>query len=218
MGTLQTRLFKLGRKLANVEEFDSVGQNNLVTSIEEEDGTLAMYSTHLKGDPAQLFVFEVYASEEAYQTHASSAQFKAYVEMASTSLTNREVISVAPELMLEKETPLRVVSGSPVAPRLARITVPQEHDEAFREAVFTNMRASIAQEDGVLVMYAATLADEPTNWVFWEVSASEEAYAAHRDTDHFKAYIEATKELVSEKELIPLTPDTLVNKGTLGNE
>lgn len=218
MSTLITRLFRLERDLAQSKRFDEVGERNLFTSIEQEPGTLAMYATHMADDASVCYVFEVYAGQDAYEVHANAPHFKAYVQMAADVLTGREVISVVPELMLEKKTPLRVVSGSPVAPRLARITVPQEHDEAFREAVFANMRASIAQEDGVLVMYAATLADEPTKWVFWEVYASEEAYAAHRDTDHFKAYIEATKELVSEKELIPLTPDTLVNKGTLGNE
>lgn len=214
MGTLQTRLFKLGRKLADVEEFDSVGQNNLVTSIEEEDGTLAMYSTHLKGDPAQLFVFEVYASEEAYQTHASSAQFKAYVEIASTSLTNREVISVAPELMLEKEGLLEILDGS-CAPRCCFVTILEERLEAFREAVFKNMRVSIEQEPGVLVLYATSLVDDPLRWIFWEVYASEEAYATHRETDHFKTYIEATRDDLSAKELIELSADCVVSKGSL---
>lgn len=218
MSTLITRLFRLERDLAQSKRFDEVGEKNLFTSIETEPGTLAMYATHMAEDASTCYVFEVYASQEAYEVHANAPHFKAYVAMAADVLTGREVISVTPELMLEKPEPLRVTSGNPAAPRLARITVPAEHDTAFREAVFANMRTSIAKEDGVLVMYAATLVDEPTKWVFWEVYASEEAYAAHRDTEHFKAYIEATKDLVSEKELIALTPDTLVNKGSLGNE
>ena len=88
-------------------------------------------------------------------------------------------------------------------------------DVAFRDAVFTNMRASVAEEPGVLAMYAVTLADDPTTWYFWEVYASEESYAAHRETAHFKTYIAATADLVSDKELTPLVPDTLVNQGGL---
>lgn len=214
MSTLQTRLFKLGRDLSNREEFDRVGEHNLVTSIRQEDGTLAMYSTHLPDDPAMCYVFEVYASEDAYQVHASSDQFKAYVAMASTTLTSREVFSVVPELMVEKSDGLMITDGN-ASPRCCFVTILPNKLDAFREAVFANMRASVAKEPGVLVLYAASMADDPLRWVFWEVYASEEAYDAHRQTDHFKAYISATADCLSSKELIPLAADTLVSKGVL---
>ena len=214
MSTLQTRLFRLGRDLANEEEFNKVGEHNLVTSIKVEDGTLAMYSTHLPDDPSMCYVFEVYASEEAYQVHAASPQFKAYVSMASTTLTSREVFSVVPELMLEKAEPLMVTDGS-ASPRCCFVQILPEKLEAFREAVFANMRTSVATEPGVLVLYAASMADDPLSWVFWEVYASEEAYAAHTSTDHFKAYIAATADCLASKELVPLAADTLVSKGEL---
>lgn len=214
MSTLQTRLFKLGRSLSNLEEFNSVGESNLVTSIRDEEGTLAMYSTHLPDDPSMCYVFEVYASEDAYQVHASSAQFKAYVEMAATTLTSREILSVKPELMLEKDEPLLVTDGS-AAPRCCFVTILPEKLDKFREAVFANMRTSVAEEPGVLVLYATSLVDDPLRWVFWEVYASEEAYAAHTATDHFKAYIAATADCLGEKELVSLAADTLASKGTL---
>jgi quinol monooxygenase YgiN len=77
------------------------------------------------------------------------------------------------------------------------------------------MRKAIEVEPGVLVMYATTLADNPNRWVFWEVYASAEAYAAHRDAQHFKDYIAATEDIVAGKEFFVLTADTLVNKGSL---
>jgi quinol monooxygenase YgiN len=98
---------------------------------------------------------------------------------------------------------------------MARLVVSKGHGAAFREAVFANMRASVGEEEGVLSMYAVTLADDASVWYFWEVYASEEAYAAHRETDHFKAYIAATAGLTTAKELTPLVADTLVNQGGL---
>lgn len=215
MGKLITRLFRLERDLAGRQEFDEVGADNLNTSIEQEPGTLAMYATHVPDAPQTCYVFEVYADDDAYQVHAAAPNFKAYVAMASKVLTGREVIAVRPALMVEKPQPLRITAEDGAAPRLARITVPTEHDAAFRAAVFANMRTSVEQEEGVLVMYAATLQDDPTQWVFWEVYASEQAYQAHRETDHFKRYIAETADLVSSKELIPLAADTLVSKGLL---
>ena len=214
MSALQTRLFKLGRKLSNREEFDKVGESNLVSSIQGEPGTLAMYSTHLPDDPAMCYVFEVYASEEAYNVHASSPQFKAYVEMAATTLTTREVFLVEPELMLEKSEPLLVTDGN-AAPRCCFVTIRPDKLDKFREAVFTNMRTSVESEPGVLVLYAAHMADDPLRWVFWEVYASEDAYASHVQTEHFKTYIAATADCLDSKELVALAADTLASKGTL---
>ena len=210
-----TRLFRLVADPTQLDRFGSVGEQNLMTSITNEPGTLSMNATHLPADASVNYVFEIYADQAAYEVHAASPQFKAYGTMASEVLTGRAVYSCNPQLLLEKPEALRATSASAVAPRLARVVVPAENDVAFRDAVFTNMRASVAGEPGVLAMYAVTLADDPTTWYFWEVYASEESYAAHRETAHFKTYIAATADLVSDKELTPLVPDTLVNQGGL---
>lgn len=214
MSTLQTRLFKLGRKMDNIDEFNRVGENNLVTSIENEPGTLAMFSTHLADDEAMCYVFEVYESEEAYQVHASSPQFKAYVAMAADNLTTREVCAVNPELMIEKPGLLKVTDGN-AAPRCCFVQILPDKLETFRNAVFANMRTSVEQEPGVLYLYATSFANDPLHWVFWEGYASEEAYAAHTQTEHFKTYLAATADCLSEKELVALTADCLVSKGVL---
>lgn len=209
-----TRLFKLGRKLDNTDEFDRVGEHNLVTSITNEAGTLAMYSTHLVDDPFMCYVFEVYTDEDAYQVHAASPQFKAYVAMAAENLTSREVCQVRPELMVEKAKGLRVTDGN-ASPRCCFVQILPEKLERFREAVFANMRASVESEPGVLYLYACSFADDPLHWVFWEGYTSEEAYESHRATEHFKAYIAATADCLSEKELVQLAADCLVSKGVL---
>lgn len=209
-----TRLFKLGRRLDNADEFDRVGEVNLATSIEVEPGTLAMYSTHLADDPAMCYVFEVYADDDAYQVHAASPQFKAYVAMAAENLTSREVCQVQPELMVEKAVGLRVTDGS-ASPRCCFVQILPHKVEQFREAVFQNMRTSVAAESGVLYLYACSFADDPLHWVFWEGYASEEAYEEHRATEHFKAYLSATADCLSEKKLVALAADCLVSKGML---
>ena len=42
-----------------------------------------------------------------------------------------------------------------------------------------------------------------------------EAYAAHREAQHFKDYIAATEDIVAGKEFFVPTADTLVNQGSL---
>lgn len=210
-----TRLFRLVCDEGQCDRFASVGEHNLLTSIDVEPGTLSMSASHLDSDPSVNYVFEIYRDEAAYEVHAASGQFLAFADFARTGLTDRAVYTCSPELLLEKEGGLKVTQDETICVRMARLVVPQEHGAAFREAVFANMRASVGEEEGVLSMYAVTLADDASVWYFWEVYASEEAYAVHRETDHFKAYIAATAELTTTKELTPLVADTLVNQGGL---
>ena len=102
MSTLQTRLFRLTRSLDDVASFDAVGEHNLVTSITVEDGTLAMYSTHLPADPALLYVFEVYASEEAYAAHRETKHFKDYIAATADDLYDKELVALAADCVVSK--------------------------------------------------------------------------------------------------------------------
>ena len=210
-----TRLFRLVRDMAQEERYNAVGSHNLTTSIKVEPGTLAMYGTHVPDDPSVCYVFEVYADEAAYQVHVASEHFQAFAQAAGELLTGRAVFQLEPRLMLEKPEPLFVDEPNDIEPHLVYVDVKPGADEQFLAAITANMRTAIEQEPGVLVMYAAQLADEPTRWVFWEVYADAAAYAAHRETQHFQDYLAATEDIVAGKEFQVLTADTLVNQGSL---
>lgn len=210
-----TRLFKLERVLEKRDLYDQVGANNLTTSIKVEPGTLAMYGTHVPDDPATCYVFEVYADDDAYNVHVASEHFQAFAKMAGEVLTGREVYQLNPQLLVEKNEPLFVNEPNCIESHLVYVDIKPGTEDAFLAAITANMRTAVEVEPGVLVMYAATMADRPTRWVFWEVYASADAYAAHRDTQHFKDYLTATEDLVEDKEFHVLAADTLVSQGSL---
>ena len=135
-----TRLFRLERDMAYEEAFNEVGSHNLTTSIKVEPGTLAMYSTHVPDDPKTCYVFEVYADDDAYNVHAASEQFGAFVQMAGKVLTGRAVFPVTPRLMLEKPEPLFVDGPNQIEPHLVFVDVKPGNDEAFLAAITANMR------------------------------------------------------------------------------
>ena len=210
-----TRLFRLVHDMAKDDLYSEVGTHNLLTSIEVEPGTLAMYSTHVPDDPATAYVFEVYADEDAYNVHVASEHFKAFGKMAGEVLTDRAVYQLAPQLLVEKPGLLKVNGATEIEPHLVYVDIKEGSEEAFLAAITANMRTAVEVEPGVLVMYAATMADQPTRWVFWEVYASSDAYEAHRETQHFKDYLAATEDLVTGKEFHVLAADTLVSQGSL---
>ena len=210
-----TRLFKLVRDMDKEQLYNEVGAHNLVTSIKVEPGTLAMYGTHVPDDPKTCYVFEIYADDDAYNIHVASEHFQAFAKMAGEVLVDRAVYQLIPRLLVEKAEPLLVNEPNKIEPHLVYVDVKEGGEDAFLAAITANMRTAVEVEPGVLVMYAAQLADNPSRWVFWEVYASADAYAAHREAQHFKDYIAATEDLVAGKEFHVLAADTLVSKGSL---
>jgi quinol monooxygenase YgiN len=77
------------------------------------------------------------------------------------------------------------------------IHVKPECVEAFRAATIENARNS-AQEPGVARFDFLEHADDPNRFSLWEVYKTEEAVAAHKETAHYAAWVEATKDLFAE--------------------
>ncbi|MBQ7617507.1 MAG: antibiotic biosynthesis monooxygenase [Desulfovibrio sp.] len=96
--------------------------------------------------------------------------------------------------------------------RMAKIVVKPGLLDAFLAAVTEEMRASLQAEAGVLALYCVAEKDHPEKLIFFEIYQSEEAYLAHRETPHFKKYIQLTKDLTSSKELIETVPVELQDK------
>ena len=79
------------------------------------------------------------------------------------------------------------------------IHVKPEHLDAFRKATIENARNS-AQEPGIARFDFLQSSDDPTRFSLWEVYKTEEAIAAHKQTAHFAAWVEAVADMfVSER-------------------
>lgn len=212
-------LVNLFRIAVNPEDkplLHEVGEHNLVTSHHQEPGTLAMFVAERKDQEGSYIVFEIYENEDTYAIHRASEQFNNYVTKAGPKLTDRTAIAVEPVFLKEKLPSSEWVGPDHHFLKFARVETTPEGQTAFEQSVLTNMKASLNQEDGVLAMYATRQADKPTVWYFFEVYASQKAYEAHRETNHFQTYIAETKDLVLDKELLDLTNDTSMTQGKLG--
>ena len=96
-------LFELGVRQGRAAQYDEVGRRNITTSINTEPGTLAMYSMKRQDNPNMAYMFEIYADEQAYQTHIQSAQYKAFLQASPTILTDhKKRISLEPQLLADK--------------------------------------------------------------------------------------------------------------------
>lgn len=204
--------FELETKPEEQQAIADIGRENLGISVKTEEGTLAMYHATQKNAPNLNVIVEIYQDEAAYHNHTAATHFKKFVEIAKTAVTERKVLAVEPQFLAEKQA-LTELNGNRYSVKLAEVKVKPEHTDAFKNIVLGEMYQSMQKETGVLVMYAVTLQDRPDEWRFFEIYADEGAYQRHRETAHFKAYIEQTKDMLLDKKLRELTGMTLMSKG-----
>lgn len=205
-------VFELGIKEGAEAQYDTVAEHNISTSIQNEKGTLAMYSVKQKADSNMAYMVEIYADNEAYKVHAESAQYKAFLTASPQILTeHKKRIPLNPVFLGDK----KVQQTAATRTNLVRVEVKPENNQQFARIVTAEMAQSLKAEKGVLAMYAATEQDQPNKWLFFEIYASDEAYEAHRQTPYFQDYLKQTEKMVVDKQIIEITPAYLGNKGGL---
>lgn len=209
------RLFKLKINLADREKFEKAGMINLTTSIQQEKGTLAMYSAHLDETGTENIVIESYQDEVHYQKHANSTQFKMFSDIASQAVIEKSLINLSPELLLEKTTALHELKPVRAILKITSIEIEPDRVKEFREASLSAVKRSFENEAGLLVTYIASVDGDLNQWIFGEIYRSDEDYQAHLQTMNFKKYVTDTKKMVLNKRVEEPISDVLVNQGGL---
>ena len=78
-----------------------------------------------------------------------------------------------------------------------QIHVLAEHLDAFREATLENARNS-RKEPGIVRFDLLQQADDPTRFQLIEMYRDAEAPAKHKETAHYKAWLEKAEPLMAE--------------------
>ncbi len=88
--------------------------------------------------------------------------------------------------------------------------VPAERDR-FLEIVKEHAAATV-KEPGCRRFDVLVLASDPNHVVLYEVYDNEAAFRAHRESEHFKAYMASTSAMVAKRSARPMTPIVLDSK------
>jgi quinol monooxygenase YgiN len=72
------RLAELHIDPSQLEEYKAALRDEIEASIRLEPGVLTLYAVSVKGDPAQIRIFEMYADAAAYEAHVQTPHFKKY--------------------------------------------------------------------------------------------------------------------------------------------
>ena len=72
------RLAELQIDASRLEAYKAALREEIEVSIRVEPGVLTLYAVSVKGDPAQVRIFEMYADAAAYEAHLQTPHFKKY--------------------------------------------------------------------------------------------------------------------------------------------
>ena len=83
---------KLGEYLTFAKEVGTV-------SMATEPGVIGLFSMQDKADPCKVYILEVYADQEAYQSHLQTAHFKKYKEGTADMVKSLQLTDTNPMVM-----------------------------------------------------------------------------------------------------------------------
>jgi len=63
---------------SQIEPYKAAVKEQIEAAVRLEPGVLALYSVADKENPSHIFVFEMYADDDAYKSHLETAHFKKY--------------------------------------------------------------------------------------------------------------------------------------------
>jgi len=209
------RLFKLRLKASEKAAFAKVGKQNLLTSIQQETGTLAMYTGHLDEAGVENRVLELYRDQASYEVHAKSPQFQAFKTVAGQAVVDQSVMSLTPLLLLEQGPALRTVAPTQQVVVLTELMTQPTATTDMQVLVKSAVRRAITTEPSLVTAYFGQVTAEPQRFVLFEVFQGDEAYQQHQRTANFKAFKQASQSLITQATTTMIKPDVLVTQGQL---
>lgn len=79
-----------------VDQYKTAPAEHAKTAVQAEPGVLTLQAVYDQANPAQVMVFEVYASEAAYQMHLKTSHFLKYKNGTLKMVKSLELIEVEP--------------------------------------------------------------------------------------------------------------------------
>ncbi len=93
------RLAELEIDPAQLENYKVALREEIEASIRLEPGVLTLYAVSVKGNPAQIRIFEMYADADAYKAHLETPHFKKYKTSTQQMVKSLKLVETDPILL-----------------------------------------------------------------------------------------------------------------------
>ena len=93
---LVVRIARLQIDSAQLDNYKSALKTHAETAVRVEPGVITLYAVYEKDHPTHVTVFEIYASQDAYQAHLKTAHFLLYKQTTKDMVKSLELIETVP--------------------------------------------------------------------------------------------------------------------------
>ena len=100
---LIVRLADLEIDPAQLHRYKALLAEEIKASVKMEQGVLMLHAVSVKGSPAQICIFEVYADQEAYEAHLASPHFLKYKTSTSNMVRSLRLLETDPIMLCAKD-------------------------------------------------------------------------------------------------------------------
>lgn len=101
--TLKVRIAKLVIDSAYLEDYKAALAEHAIVAVKVEPGVLMLNAVYDKAQPTHVTVFEIYASDSAYQVHIKAPHFLKYKTGTLKMVKSLELTDVVPIALESKE-------------------------------------------------------------------------------------------------------------------
>ena len=93
---LKVRIAKIEVDSSSLDAYKAALAEHAKTAVSAEPGVLALNAVYDKDHPTHVTVFEIYASDSAYQVHIKTPHFLKYKSTTKAMVKSLELIDVTP--------------------------------------------------------------------------------------------------------------------------
>lgn len=91
-----TRIAEIEIDPQQVEAYKAALREGITAALRLEPGVLSISAVSVKGHPEQVRIFEVYASQQAYEAHLQTSHFRKYKAATQSMVRSLKLIDTEP--------------------------------------------------------------------------------------------------------------------------
>jgi quinol monooxygenase YgiN len=100
--SLVVRIANLQIDTAQLVSYKAALKEHAETAVRVEPGVITLYAVYDKNNPAHVTVFEIYANQQAYQSHLKTSHFLQYKTTTKDMVKHLELVETVPIALAAK--------------------------------------------------------------------------------------------------------------------
>ena len=193
--------------------YNTVGIQNLTSSMEKEPNTLSMNVAHVKGNPSESYVVEIYKDLAAIETHRKSDHYQDFVNEVGSKLTNRKMYDVQSVLLFEKKDALSIVNDGKAVVTLTEFTVNSNDIDTVQRQYQLDIERAVRDDAGYKAGYVLRERNVKNHWYVIQIYSDQAALTKHVNSPGYRFMMSQIQGSLQNVTTKILDGDILVNHG-----